>query len=177
MQGAISQHTSAPRPVVYIKDIRTPYRDTSCKQRIFHVGCHITTHLTSQVCGVYRRHSDTLQGYVMYPDDISCRLPARPLCAVAVLCLFVLLCVRGRYTEVLFMRYGVATISRLLKIIGLFCRIASLLQGSFAKETYNFKEPTNRSHPIVAPGSSPRQQPRGTPHSQIFMVSEPYMCS
>ena len=44
--------------------------------------------------------------------------------------------------------YGVATISRLLKIIGLFFRISSLLQGSFAKETYNFKEPTNRSHPI-----------------------------
>jgi len=42
----------------------------------------------------------------------------------------------------------VATISRLLKIIGLFCRISALLQGSFAKETYNFKEPTNRSHPI-----------------------------
>jgi len=35
----------------------------------------------------------------------------------------------------------VATIGRLLKIIGLFCRITSLLQGSFAKETYNFKEP------------------------------------
>ena len=31
--------------------------------------------------------------------------------------------------------YGVATISRLLKIIGLFCRISSLLYGSFAKET------------------------------------------
>ena len=29
--------------------------------------------------------------------------------------------------------YGVATISRLLKIIGLFCRILSLLYGSFAK--------------------------------------------
>ena len=42
--------------------------------------------------------------------------------------------------------YGVATISRLLKIIGLFCRISPLLQGSFAKETYNFKEPTSRSH-------------------------------
>ena len=27
--------------------------------------------------------------------------------------------------------------SRLLKIIGLFCRITSLLQGSFAKETYD----------------------------------------
>ena len=31
--------------------------------------------------------------------------------------------------------YGVATSSRLLEIIGLFCRIQSLLQGSFAKET------------------------------------------
>ena len=49
--------------------------------------------------------------------------------------------------------YGVATISRLLKIIGLFCRISALLQGSFAKETYNFKEPTNRSHPIVVFGN------------------------
>jgi len=45
--------------------------------------------------------------------------------------------------------YGVATISRLLKIIGLFCRISSPLWGSFAKDTYNFKEPTHRSHPIV----------------------------
>ena len=33
-------------------------------------------------------------------------------------------------------------------MIGLFCRISSLLQGSFAKETYHFKAPTNRSHPI-----------------------------
>ena len=44
------------------------------------------------------------------------------------------------------MGYGVATMSRLLENIGLFCRIWSLLQGSFAKETHNFKEPTNRSH-------------------------------
>ena len=46
--------------------------------------------------------------------------------------------------------YGLATVNRLLKIISLFCRIPSLLQGSFAKETYNFKEPTNRSHPTVS---------------------------
>jgi len=45
--------------------------------------------------------------------------------------------------------YGVATIDRLFKIIGLFCRILSLLQVSFTKETYHFKEPTNRSHPIL----------------------------
>jgi len=43
----------------------------------------------------------------------------------------------------------VATISRLLKIIGLFCRISSLSQGSFAKETCYFKEPTTCNHPIV----------------------------
>ena len=42
-----------------------------------------------------------------------------------------------------------ATISRLLKIIGLFYRTSSLLSGSFAKETYNFKEPTSGSHSIL----------------------------
>jgi len=45
--------------------------------------------------------------------------------------------------------YGVVTVSRLLKSIGLFCRISSLLQGSFAKETYNLKESTTCSHPVV----------------------------
>ena len=34
--------------------------------------------------------------------------------------------------------YGVARISRIDKIIGLFCRMSSLLYGSFAKETYAF---------------------------------------
>ena len=37
-------------------------------------------------------------------------------------------------------------------MISLFCRIASLLQGSFAKETYNLIDPTNRSHPIQSSG-------------------------
>jgi len=44
--------------------------------------------------------------------------------------------------------YGVATISRLLKIIGLFCKRALQKRLYSAKETYNLKEPTNRSHPI-----------------------------
>jgi len=43
----------------------------------------------------------------------------------------------------------VATISRLLKIIGLFCKRALLNRGYSAKETYNLKEPTDRSHPIA----------------------------
>jgi len=42
----------------------------------------------------------------------------------------------------------VATISRLLKIIGLFCKTALQKRRYSAKETYNFKEPTNRSHLI-----------------------------
>jgi len=43
--------------------------------------------------------------------------------------------------------FKVATISRLLKIVGLFCKRALLKRRYSAKETYNFKEPTNRSPP------------------------------
>ena len=44
--------------------------------------------------------------------------------------------------------YQVATISTIDKIIGLFCRMSSLLQVSSAKDTYNLIDPTNCSHPI-----------------------------
>ena len=44
--------------------------------------------------------------------------------------------------------YGVAPSSRLLKIVGLFCKRALLNRWYSAKMTCNFKEPTNRSHPI-----------------------------
>ena len=42
-----------------------------------------------------------------------------------------------------------ATISRLLKVIGLFCKRTLQKRLYSAKETYNFKEPTKRSQPIV----------------------------
>jgi len=48
--------------------------------------------------------------------------------------------------------YGVATISRLLKIIKLFCKRALQKRLCSAKETYYFKEPTNRSHPVPLQG-------------------------
>ena len=48
-----------------------------------------------------------------------------------------------------------ATISNLLEIIGLFCRISSLLKGSFAKENHYFKGRTNRSHRIACVALSP----------------------
>ena len=45
--------------------------------------------------------------------------------------------------------YGVATISRLLKIIGLLCKRALQKRRYSAKETYDFKKPTNHSHPMT----------------------------
>ena len=45
--------------------------------------------------------------------------------------------------------YGVAAISRLLQIVGLFCKRALLKRLYSAKETCNFKDPTNRSHPTT----------------------------
>ena len=38
-----------------------------------------------------------------------------------------------------------AKVEEMFDTLGLFCRISSLLDGSFAKETYDLKEPTNRS--------------------------------
>jgi len=45
--------------------------------------------------------------------------------------------------------YKVATISRLPKNIGLFCKRALHKRLYSAQGTYHFKEPTNRSHPIL----------------------------
>jgi len=87
-----------------------------------------------------------------YLHDVAARMLLHPLLHAYIhthpfTCMHI--CTRPYvYFNIHHSQYGVATISRLLKIVGLFCRISSLLQGSFAKETYNFKEPTNRSHPI-----------------------------
>jgi len=44
--------------------------------------------------------------------------------------------------------YGVAIMIRLLKITVLFCKRALQKRLYSAKETYNFIDPTDRSHPI-----------------------------
>ena len=68
--------------------------------------------------------------------------------------------------------------SRRLKIIGLFCRISSLLQGSFAKETCTFKAPTNRSHPIQIynkrPPNKEWQHSGRISHTQIYTTTLPH---
>ena len=45
--------------------------------------------------------------------------------------------------------YGVASVSRINKITGLFCKRALQKRRYSAKETCNFIDPTNRSHPIM----------------------------
>jgi len=74
---------------------------------------------------------------------------------------------------------GWATISRLLKITGLFCRISSLLKGSFAKETCNFNMPTNRSLRVlvVQSGIGYRALFRGYTALSIDFHQEPYNLS
>jgi len=44
--------------------------------------------------------------------------------------------------------YGVALVSRIDKIIDLFCKRALQKRRYSAKETYNLIDPTERSHPI-----------------------------
>jgi len=61
--------------------------------------------------------------------------------------------------------HGVASISKLLEIIGLFCKRALQKRRYSTKRTYNFEEPANRSQPIhmyglpgwimIAPPTSP----------------------
>jgi len=64
--------------------------------------------------------------------------------------------------------YGVATIGRLLKIIGLFCKRALQKRLYSAKETYDFKEPTNRSYPIFG---SREFSDLPLPHSYVWQTS------
>jgi len=44
---------------------------------------------------------------------------------------------------------GVALVSRIDKIMSLFCKRALQKRRYSAKETYNFIDPTDRSHPIL----------------------------
>jgi len=122
--------------------------------------CNSLQH-TASYCNTLQHtatHCNTLQhtvlewclgGYVVYTEDIfvfaqkistnSGEKPCIPVVVCAMCC---------SALEGLSSGYGVATISNLLKIIGLFYKRALQKRHIFCKETYNLKEPTNRSHPI-----------------------------
>jgi len=67
---------------------------------------------------------------------------------VGVVYTYVYVCIRV-CTSCMPESYGVASISRIDKIIGLFWKRALEKRLYSAKETYNFIDPTNRSHPIA----------------------------
>jgi len=52
------------------------------------------------------------------------------------------------YSDTFIHPYGAATASRIDKITGLFCKGDLKKRQYSAKETYNFIDPTDRSHPI-----------------------------
>ena len=79
-------------------------------------------------------HLSMLQYVVVCCSVLQCvaKLCWRVSCSITAATIWEFTCTHVQW-------YGVATMSRFPKIIGLFCRILSLLQRSFAKETYNFK--------------------------------------
>ena len=58
--------------------------------------------------------------------------------------------------------YGVALVSRIDQIIGLFCKRGLEKRRYSAKETYNFIDPTDRSHPIDTQGMQHARRTRLT---------------
>ena len=46
--------------------------------------------------------------------------------------------------------FGVASLSRIDQMIGLFCKRALEMRQDSAKETYDFIDPTDRSHPMIS---------------------------
>jgi len=73
----------------------------------------------------------------------SCVTWLTPVWHVSRMCDMTLLCMTWLFC------YGVALVSRIYKIIGLFCQRALLKRRYSAEETYNFIDPTDRSHPTV----------------------------
>jgi len=69
-------------------------------------------------------------------------------------------------------RYGVASVSRIDKIIGLFCKRALEKRRYSAKETYNLIDPTDRSHPIA---HNPMQRDRANTFKHTYIYTYIYM--
>ena len=87
----------------------------------------------------------------LHTEEFHCNIPSGCLEGGAAIC--VTICVT-RYTSNRRIKhipreYGVPTISRLLTIIRLLCKRDLQKRLYSANETYDFQEPTNRSHPIT----------------------------
>ena len=67
--------------------------------------------------------------------------------------------------------YGMASVSRIDKIIGLFSKRALYKRQCSAKETYNLIDPTDRSHPITRSRSTEGCEYFGTGIKKVFLIS------
>jgi len=111
-----------------------------------HNSCIPVTFLTQTCATLACKHGHvmvrTLPCEMPQPDVCHDAFMRDACCCTATRCLHTQRLLTSTY-------YGVATISRLLKSQGLFCKRALLKRRYSAKETYNFEESTNRSHPII----------------------------
>jgi len=125
-------------------------------------ACHIThpwvMPRTKESCHVWMHHVTSCHIHI----NETCHISSRPapyergdLCTCTPIVLFAEVLASRQismshdtWQEAMSHTYGVATISRLLKIIGLFCKRALSNRQYSAKETCDFKERTNRSHPL-----------------------------
>jgi len=98
-----------------IKEKTRPSQTCRCSQQCAHIPRILYVYMYVQICmyTIYRLHVHII---CIYCSNVS-TLPA----SCMYVCMCVCVCVCTRYI------YGVATISRLLKIIGLFCIDSSLL--------------------------------------------------
>jgi len=94
----------------------------------------------------------TVAKVVYFGFTVVCEMRASAACCSVWQCVALCCSVNSQYSPKISTensQYGVASISTLHKIIGLFCKRGLWKRWYSAKETYNLKEPTNRSHPIV----------------------------
>ena len=115
---------------VYQRSRKQTYRDcehTGWRRLIGSTKLQIIFHKRGQIQVTFLQYRSLLRK-ITYKDKGSCESSPR--------------CSSNIFTMIAYQYVFV-------KIIGLFCRISSLVWGSFAKETYDFKEPTNRSHLIA----------------------------
>jgi len=129
---------------MYVPDTYVYVFDTVCIYILTpYVCCPISLHM------VQNFGTPFVCVYVFTPSCVATRLT---LCMSRALCLSLQgTCdaKKGKGCCVSGIPYGVATISRMLKNIGLFCKRDLQKRHIFCKETYIFKHPTNGSHPIA----------------------------
>ena len=143
-----------------------------CKYIYIYIHVHTHTYCT-------RPHPHTCPHIQQYPHKSSKKYKTLLLCARCLVRAVITadlriranprICTLYALTQA-FSTYGVASISRPLKIIGRFCKRALWKRRYSAKKTYDFKEPTNRSHPIT------KNSPLCSKTFLFFTGGLPHMC-